>query len=185
MRTRPSFHIRVTWRVKNKYVPFMSGVSDFIDVYKFKDKIFVSMNKLKTKGLNFKKHPTFFVLRSNPNVNLKDLMSFMSCAGQIPEHHSVTSFQNTILDQNASMIRLETEPLDKDSGTDFLTAYEIQFFDLVEKKWTFLQNSFNLEEKKKIIRGYYEVHDKLYKTAKSDTVLSDPILDKKDKFKEM
>lgn len=87
------------------------------------------MNKIKSKGLTFKSHPTCIVLKSNQKVNYQEMINLI---GQ-NEYHSVSSFPNTILEQEPS-VRLETNAQSKDENSDFLTAYEIIYCDLESKK---------------------------------------------------
>lgn len=80
MRTKPSFHFKIKWKLKNKFLPFFSRVTDIVDIYKVKDRILIRMNKMRSKGLSFKKHPTCIELKTNGKfykMDYKNLINYM------------------------------------------------------------------------------------------------------------
>lgn len=119
------------------------------------DKILVEIGKVKGKGMKFKEYPSSFLFlplaKKGWNRNSKKFKT------------SDSRHINPAIDRREREILRESE---KDKGS--LASYRIVCFDHVKERMAFLNSEFNLEEKKKIIEGYYLQSDKIVKKFETE-----------------
>lgn len=112
----------------------------------------VEIKKIKGKGLKFKESPTSFLFLP---------LSDKKCE-ETTMNNSYRNIQPILENEEETEIFKENT---EDKGS--LSSYRIICFDHARKRFAFVNGDFNLEEKKKIIEGYYDKSDRVVKDFKT------------------
>ena len=132
-----------------KQINFLIKKKDDISIIKRGDKILVEISKIKGKKISFKEYPSSFLflpLDKSDKISSRNKKKIPCMTSK-----KIEGYLN----------KREQDHFIQNKGD--LASYRIISFDHVKERMAFLNKEFDLDEKKKIIEGYYQKSDRIVK----------------------